>query len=65
MCPLDRLAAVRERMRAPSELFVVDSGDHSLMAQKTRLRQLGVTQPELDEQALAAITAFLDRFAPA
>ena len=64
MCPLDRLAAVRERMRAPNELFVVDSGDHSLVAQKTRLRQLGVTQDELDERALEAIGAFLERHAP-
>jgi predicted alpha/beta-hydrolase family hydrolase len=64
MCPLDRLATVRARMRAPNELFVVDSGDHSLVAQKTRLRQLGATQAELDDQALAAISAFLERFAP-
>lgn len=65
MCPLDRLEAVRARMRAPSELFVVDSGDHSLLAQKTRLRQLALTQAELDERVCAAIAAFLDRFAPA
>lgn len=64
MCPLDRLAEVRARMRAPSELFVVESGDHSLVAQKSQLTRLGVTQPELDAAAAAAIAAFLDRFAP-
>lgn len=65
MCPLDRLEAVRARMRVATDLFVVDSGDHSLLALKTRLRQLELTQAELDERVLAAISSFLDRFAPA
>lgn len=64
MCPLDRLAEVRARMHAPSDLFVVDGGDHSLVVQKTLLQKLGVTQSDIDERILAAIGAFLDRFAP-
>jgi len=64
MCPLDRLAAVRANMRAPSDVYVVDSGDHSLVAQKSRLGQLGLSQEQLDERALTAIAGFLERFAP-
>ena len=30
LCPLDKLAAVRPRMTAPSTLVVVEGGDHSL-----------------------------------
>lgn len=65
MCPLDRLAAVRASMRAPSDVFVLESGDHSLVAPKSQLRELGVSQQELDERIAAAIAGFLDRFAPA
>ena len=51
-------------MRAPSDVYVVDSGDHSLVAQKSRLGQLGLSQEQLDERALTAIAGFLERFAP-
>lgn len=65
MCPLDRLAAVRERMQAPSELHVVEGGDHSLVAQKRVLAEQGLTQVDVDERIFAAIEAFLGRFAAA
>lgn len=65
LCPLDRLAAVRERMQAPNELFVVEGGDHSLVVPKGQLAKQGATQAALDERALEAIQAFLERFAPA
>jgi predicted alpha/beta-hydrolase family hydrolase len=63
MCPLDRLASVRERMQAPSELHVVEGGDHSLVAQKRALTQQGLAQADVDERSFAAIEAFVQRFA--
>jgi uncharacterized protein len=63
MCPLERLAEVRARMQAPSEVFVIEGGDHSLIVQKTLLKKHGLTQDEVDERAFQAITAFLDRWA--
>jgi predicted alpha/beta-hydrolase family hydrolase len=63
MCPLDRLASVRERMQAPNELHVVEGGDHSLVTQKRLLVQQGLTQADVDERIFAAIEAFLARFA--
>ncbi len=34
-CPLDVLASVRDRLSAPSELVVVDDGDHSFKVRKS------------------------------
>lgn len=63
MCPLDRLASVRERMQAQSELHVVEGGDHSLVAQKRLLAEQGLTQADVDERIFSAIEAFVGRFA--
>jgi uncharacterized protein len=63
MCPLDRLAAVRERMRAQTELFVVEGGDHSLAVQKGVLKQRGLTQADVDAGIFSAIQAFVERWA--
>lgn len=63
MCPLDRLASVRERMQAPSELHVVEGGDHSLVVQKRALTQQGLAQADVDERSFAAVEAFVQRFA--
>jgi uncharacterized protein len=63
MCPLDRLASVRERMQAPTELHVVLGGDHSLVVQKRMLTEQGLAQADVDERCFAAIEAFLGRFA--
>lgn len=65
MCPLDRLAEVRARMRAPSELFVIEGGDHSLIVQKGLLKKHDLTQQDVDQRAFGAIDAFLSRWAPA
>lgn len=59
LCPLDELAEVRARMSAPSELHVVPTGDHSLLATRTHLRTQGTTQEELEQQAILAIGRFL------
>lgn len=63
MCPLDRLATVREKMTAHSELHVVEGGDHSLKASATALRAQGITQKDVDQGIFGAIEAFVARFA--
>ena len=59
LCPLDLLEAVRKRMRAPSTLYVVEGGDHSLMVAKTALKALGSSQEQIDDGMLTAIARFL------
>jgi predicted alpha/beta-hydrolase family hydrolase len=36
LCPLDKLAGVRERMTAPNQLVVVEGGNHSLEVSRKR-----------------------------
>jgi uncharacterized protein len=59
LCPLDRLAEARARMKAPSRLHVVEGGDHSLLVRKTDLKRVGSTQEDVDRGILAAVSAFL------
>ena len=59
LSPLDLLEAVRKRMRAPSMLYVVEGGDHSLMVAKTALKALGSSQEQMDDGMLTAIARFL------
>jgi fermentation-respiration switch protein FrsA (DUF1100 family) len=59
LCPLDVLEKVRGEMRAPSQLHVVESGDHSLIATKTHLKNAGTTQEALEQTMLEAIRTFL------
>jgi hypothetical protein len=59
LCPLDLLEDVRKRMRAPSTLYVVEGGDHSLMVAKATLKALGSTQEDADEGVRTAIARFL------
>ena len=60
LCALPELESVRKRMTARSELFVVDSGDHSLEATKTALKQRATTQAEVELAIQAAVRAFGD-----
>jgi predicted alpha/beta-hydrolase family hydrolase len=60
LCPLDELERVRQRMTAPSELFVVESGDHSLEATKTALKQRGTTQAEVERAIQSVVRRFCD-----
>jgi hypothetical protein len=62
LCPLEDLARVRERMRAPNELFVVEDGDHSLKATKRSLKARGETDASVETAIDGAIAAFLGRF---
>jgi predicted alpha/beta-hydrolase family hydrolase len=63
LCPLDLLEGVRSRMSAPSELHVVEGGDHSLRVGARALAARGEPQEAVEGRALAAIAAFLARVA--
>ncbi|HYQ00609.1 MAG TPA: alpha/beta fold hydrolase [Polyangiaceae bacterium] len=59
LCPLERLSDVRKKMRAPSKLFVVDAGDHSLQVTKAQLKQVDEDQPAVDARILHVIKHFV------
>jgi predicted alpha/beta-hydrolase family hydrolase len=59
LCPLERLSDVRKKMRAPSKLFVVDAGDHSLQVTKAQLKEGGETQAAVDARILHVIQHFV------
>lgn len=60
LCPLETLEQVRGAMRAPNQLHVVPTGDHSLIATKTYLKSEGTTQEALDASVQDAIRRFVD-----
>jgi uncharacterized protein len=58
LCLLDLLESVREEMRAPNVLHVVEGGDHSLIVRK---KDLGSeTQEDVDQRILKAIAEFVN-----
>ncbi len=59
LCPLELLGGVRKQMQAPSKLFVVDAGDHSLQVTKTQLKQAGEDQAAVDARILHVIGHFV------
>lgn len=63
LCPLERLEPVRQRMRAPHTLHVVEGGDHSLNVRKRELATRGLTQAAVDATITQAIGEFLDHHA--
>lgn len=65
LCPLDLLAEVRPQMRAPSELHVVQGGDHSLKLRRKDERELSITQEESDRLAVVAVRGFIERLCAA
>jgi len=58
LCALPELEQVRTHMSARSELFVVESGDHSLQAAKTSLKARGITQTDVEQAIVRAVGAF-------
>lgn len=58
LAPLDLLEATRAKMRAPSELLVVDGGDHSL-----EIRKKDGPQADADARVLHAVAQFVARVA--
>lgn len=59
MCPLELLSQVRQKMHAPSKLFVVDAGDHSLHVTKAQLKQSDEDQAAVDARILHVIRHFV------
>jgi uncharacterized protein len=59
LCPLELLSQVRKKMRAPSKLFVVDGGDHSLQVTQSQLKQSGEDQAGVDLRILHVIRHFV------
>src|SRR4051812_45072992 len=60
LCPVDKLAAVRARMTAPSTLLVVEGGNHSLEVSAAQRKASGITQAAADARVLDAIRAFVE-----
>jgi predicted alpha/beta-hydrolase family hydrolase len=58
LCALPELEDVRQRMTAPSELYVVEGGDHSLEVTKTALKARSSTQAEVELGVIAAVRDF-------
>ncbi|XP_010441366.1 PREDICTED: KAT8 regulatory NSL complex subunit 3-like [Camelina sativa] len=61
MCPLDKLEAVCNEMKAVTELHVIDGGDHSFKIGMKHLETKGLTQDEVEDVALKAIAAFVSK----
>ncbi|MFL6583746.1 MAG: alpha/beta family hydrolase [Chthoniobacterales bacterium] len=59
LCPLELLERVRNEMKAPNALHVVEGGDHSLSVLKRQLAARGETQADVDQRILGAIRAFI------
>jgi predicted alpha/beta-hydrolase family hydrolase len=59
LCPLADLETVRAQMTAPSELFVVAGGNHSLEVGVRDLRAAGKTQDDVNAEISAVIVRFL------
>src|SRR4051812_1186229 len=59
LCALDKLAAVRAKMTAPSTLLVVDGGNHSLEVSAVARKAGGITQADSDARVLEAIRSFV------
>ncbi|KAH9775168.1 AB hydrolase-1 domain-containing protein [Citrus sinensis] len=61
LCPLDKLEAVRKKMKSLSELHLIDGGDHSFKIGKKHLQTMGTTQDEMEGLAVQAIAAFISK----
>ncbi|XVF51339.1 hypothetical protein PTKIN_Ptkin04bG0177200 [Pterospermum kingtungense] len=61
LCPLDKLEAVRKKMKAMSGLHEIDGGDHSFKISKRHLQTTGSTQEKAEDAAVQAIASFLTR----
>ena len=59
LCPLDLLEQVRNQMKAPSILHLVEGGDHSLVVGKRQLQEGDETQEDVDRRILESIARFV------
>jgi predicted alpha/beta-hydrolase family hydrolase len=60
LCPLADLQTVRQAMTAPTELFVVEGGDHSLAIRRKRPAPGENSQEQWDDLVLDAARRFLE-----
>ncbi|RXH95722.1 hypothetical protein DVH24_008222 [Malus domestica] len=58
LCPLEKLETTLKKMKCPSDLHVIDGGDHSFKIGRTHLQTTGLSQDEAENLALQAIAAF-------
>lgn len=61
LCPLEKLDAVRKRMKSHNGLHIIDGGDHSFKISKKYLQLKVSTQEEAEDIAVQAIAAFVSR----
>ncbi|XP_057968244.1 uncharacterized protein LOC131157855 [Malania oleifera] len=61
LCPLEKLQAVRKKMKSPNELHVIEGGDHSFKIAKKHLQLKGSTQDEAENLAVHSIAAFVSK----
>jgi hypothetical protein len=59
LCPLELLGPVLAERRAPTQLEVVEDGDHSLLVKKRALARAGLTQAAVDARVLDALARFV------
>ena len=59
LCPLEKLEAVRKKMKSLNELHVIEGGDHSFKIGKKHLSSEGTTQEEAEDRAVQAVAAFV------
>lgn len=59
LCPLEKLEAVRKKMKCVNELYVIDGGDHSFKIGKKHLQLADSTQEDAEKLAVHAITTFV------
>lgn len=61
LCPLEPLREVLRKRKRPTELVVVESGDHSLETTKTHQRRAGIDQATSDAALLHRMSDFLTK----
>jgi hypothetical protein len=59
LCPIDLLEGVRTKMRARSELYVVDGANHSLELSQKALRAQDTTAEQLEQRIVEQVRLFL------
>lgn len=59
LCPLELLAETRATMKAPSDLLVIEGGNHSLDVTATELRRAGETKEDVDRRILDRVRNFV------
>jgi pimeloyl-ACP methyl ester carboxylesterase len=63
MCPIDHLKEIQKKMKATSEIYPVEDGDHSLRVTKAYLKRHNTSQTSIEKGIAQKIVDFLDRSA--